>query len=604
MCGIIGYTGNREAAPILLNGLKNLEYRGYDSCGIATCHENALHLKKDAGKIDEVHKKHELDKLPGKVGIAHTRWATHGGVTKENAHPHLSNSGKIAVVHNGIIENFQKQKDFLISHGVVFNSDTDTEVIPNVIEYHMKKGYDFIEAAKRSLKHMEGQYAIVAVNNEGKMVGIRKEAPLVVGIGEGEYFFASDVTAFLEHTRNAVFLEENDLVTVDNGLKVHGNGVSGMPKAPLLCIFNLNKDAFVERPVTRIEWDAEQAKKGNFDHFFIKEIMEQAEVIERISKMDTTIIKEIADEIRKARGIFIVACGTASYACMSGLYLFSKVAKKHINFCIASEFENFKHFLNDKSLIIAVSQSGETADTLGAIRAAKSMGAKVMTITNSMSSSLMRESDKTIVHRAGPEIAVNATKTYTSQLAVLSLLAYELDGRLEEGMEELRDVSRYIYYLTSDNAKRFVKELAETLKDKEHLYLIGRGLQYPTAFEAAHKIKEISYIHAEAFAGGELKHGANALIEKGTPYIVFTSDETEKEIMNSAMEVKARGAFVIGVGPKRNKVFDFFIKVHEAGDFNPIVQIIPMQILAYQLALLRGCDPDKPRNLAKSVTVK
>lgn len=588
MCGIIGYAGGRDAAPILFSGLKNLEYRGYDSCGIATVHDGQLHLKKDAGKIDEVHKKYSLDILPGKAGIAHTRWATHGGVTKENAHPHISNNGKIAVVHNGIIENFQTQRDFLKSKGFVFNSETDTEVIPNVIEYHMSRGYDFIDAAKRSLKHMKGQYAIVAINDEGKIVAVRKEAPLVLGVGDNEYFLASDVTAFLEHTKNAIFLEENDMVTFDGGLK----------------IFNLDKNLFVERAVSKIEWDAEQAKKGNFDHFFLKEITEQADVIERLAKMDTKIITEIADEIKKAKGIFIVACGTASYGCMHALYLFSKIAKTHINFCLGSEFNHFKHFLNDKSLVIAVSQSGETADTLEAIRSARQMGAKVMSITNSVGSSLARESDKMIMQRAGPEIAVNSTKAYTSQLAILALLAYELAGRLEEGMEELRDASRYIYYLTSDNAKRFVKELAEILKEKEHLFLIGRGLQYPTALEAALKIKEVSYIHAEAFAAGELKHGTLALIERGTPCIVFTSEDTEKEIISSAMEVKARGAFLIGVGPKRNKIFDFFIKVHDAGDYNPIVQIIPMQILAYQLALLRGCDPDKPRNLAKSVTVK
>ena len=588
MCGIIGYAGGRDAAPILFSGLKNLEYRGYDSCGIATCHENALHIKKDAGKIDDVHKKLSLDSLPGKAGVAHTRWATHGGVTKENAHPHISNNGKIAVVHNGIIENFQEQKDFLKSKGFVFSSDTDTEVIPNAIEYHMDRGYDFIEAAKRSLKHMEGQYAIVAMNDEGKLAAVRKEAPLVAGIGNGEYFVASDVTAFLDQTRNAIFLEEGDMLIIDKGFK----------------IFGLHDNAFVERPVTKIEWDAEQAKKGNFDHFFLKEVIEQAEIIEKIAKIDRQIIKGVADEIKKAKGVYVVACGTASYACMTGLYLFSKIAKTHVNFCVASEFQHFKHFLTDKSLIIAISQSGETADTLCATRAAKSKGAKVISITNSISSSLMRESDISILQKAGPEICVLSTKSYTSQLAILALLAYELDGRLEEGMEKLRDVSRYIYYLTSENARKFVKILAEKLKDSEHLYLLGRGLQYPTALEAALKIKESSYIHAEAFASGELKHGNIALIAKGAPCIVFSSDETESEIISNAMEVRARGAFVIGVCPKNNEAFDFFIKVRDAGDFNPIVQIIPMQILAYQLALLRGCDPDKPRNLAKSVTVK
>lgn len=588
MCGIIGYVGQKEAAPILFNGLKNLEYRGYDSCGIASAHNNQIHVKKDAGKIREVHAKHALDDMPGKVGVAHTRWATHGGVTKENAHPHLSNNGKIAVVHNGIIENYQEQKEFLKSQGFVFKSETDTEVIPNGIEYHMQKGYDFIEAAKHSLRHLEGQYAIIALNDEGKMIAMRKEAPLVVGVGDKEYFIASDIPAFLEHTKNVIYLDEGDIGIISPE-KIEFFDSKGIP---------------VEKQMHSIEWDAEQARKGNFDHFFLKEITEQAEVIERISKMDTKIIRGITEEIKKARGVYIVACGTASYACMHGLYLFSKIAKTHINFCVASEFPCFQHFLIPESLIIAVSQSGETADTLAAIRAAKAAGAKVISITNVMGSSLMRESDKTVLQRAGPEIAVNSTKAYTSQLAVLGLLAYDLNGRLEEGLEKLKEVSRYIYYLTSENARKYVKALAEQLKDKNDLYLIGRGLQYPTALEAAHKIKEVSYIHAEAFPGGELKHGANALITKGTPYIVFVSDETEKEIMNNAMEVKARGAQIIGIGPKKNDAFDFFIKVRDAGDFNPIVQIIPMQILSYQLALLRGCDPDYPRNLAKSVTVK
>lgn len=591
MCGIIGYVGSREAGPILLNGLMRLEYRGYDSCGVACVHDNKISIKKDAGKIEDVHKKHSLDKMLGTVGIAHTRWATHGGVTRENAHPHLSNNGKIAVVHNGIIENFDIQKNFLESHGFTFHSSTDTEIIPNLIEYYMRNGYDFIDATKMTLKRLEGQYAIVVLNNDGNIIAVRKEAPLAIGIGDGEYYFASDITAFLENTRNVIFLEENDMVIVDD-------------ISEELKIFNLYQNTFVTRSVSKIEWDIEQVRKGNFDHFFIKEIMEQAEVIERISHIEKQIIKDVAEEIRNARGVYIVACGTASYACITGMYLFSKIAKIHINFCIASEFEHFSHFLTEKSLIIAVSQSGETADTLGAIRVAKSKGSKVICITNSVGSTLIRESHRSILQKAGSEIAVNSTKTYTSQLAILGLLAYELNGGIDNGIDELKEVSRYIYYLTSDNARKSVKNLAGILKDKEHLYLIGRGLQYPTAMEAAHKIKEASYIHAEAFAGGELKHGSNALIAEGTPYIVFTSEENEKEIISNAMEVKARGAFVVGIGPRNNQVFDYFIKVREDGNFNPIVQIIPMQILAYELALLRGCDPDKPRNLAKCVTVK
>jgi glucosamine--fructose-6-phosphate aminotransferase (isomerizing) len=289
---------------------------------------------------------------------------------------------------------------------------------------------------------------------------------------------------------------------------------------------------------------------------------------------------------------------------MHGVYLFSKIAKRHINFCIASEFPHFQHFLTPQSLVIAVSQSGETADTLAAIRAAKSAGAKVISITNVMGSTLVRESDKSILQRAGPEICVVSTKAYTSQLAILSLLAYELAGRFEEGKEKLKELTRYVYYLTSVNMRNHIKRLAEKLRYAGHIYLIGRGFQYPTALEAALKIKEVSYIHAEAYAGGELKHGTIALIEHGTPCIVFTSDDNEKEILSNAHELKARGAYIIGVGPKNNEVFDFFIKVREAGELNSICQIIPIQILAYQLALLRGCDPDRPRNLAKSCTVK
>lgn len=591
MCGIIGYTGIRDAAPVLYEGLKKLEYRGYDSCGIACIDNNHIEIKKDVGKVDEVDKKVNLKELTGNIGIAHTRWATHGGVTKENSHPHLSNNKKIAVVHNGILENYQQQKLFLESSGFVFYSGTDTEVIPNLIEFYMTNNnynYTFVDAAKKTFQSLEGQYAIVAICDK-TMVAIRKDAPLVIGLGKDEYFLASDITAFLEYTKDVIFLEENDMVIIDKNN---------------LTIFNLNTDNLVERNAEHIEWDAEEAKKGNFDHYFLKEITEQAEVIERLANIDHDIIKDITNDIRNAKGIYIVACGTAAYASMLGAYLFSKIAKTHINFCLASEFEYFNHFLNDKSLIIAVSQSGETADTIGAIRVAKSRGAKVISITNTDCSTLKRESHKAILQKAGPEIAVNSTKAYTSQLAILSLIAYDLNGELEEGIGKLKGLPTFVRYLTSHSARKYVNELAKILKDKEHIYLIGRGLQYPTALEAAHKIKEASYIHAEAFAAGELKHGANALIEKGTPYIVFTSDENEKDILNNAMEVKSRGAYVIGVGPKNNQIFDFFIKVRDAGNYNPIVQIIPMQILAYTLAVIRGCDPDKPRNLAKSVTVK
>jgi len=597
MCGIIGYKGSKNASEIIVDGLKRLEYRGYDSWGIAVKSSKGESSKGESSKGIEVHRAvgkisestEATDIRASDLGVGHTRWATHGGVLEKNAHPHTSNNGKIIVVHNGIIENYQAQRKFLKSQGFEFHSDTDTETIPNTIEYHMTRGYDFIEAAKRSLQHLEGQYAIVAMHSDSnQLVAIRKEAPLVIGVGENEYFVASDIPAFLQHTKKVIFLEEGDLAIIDNDLT----------------IFNFKENLPVNRKVTSIDWDAEQAQKGDFDHYFMKEVSEQADVITKVAAISDEQIKDLADEIRGASGLFFVACGTAAHACMNGMYLFSKIAKRHVNFCVASEFPHFHHFLNPKSLIVVISQSGETADTLAAIRAARKQGSKVISIVNVMGSSVMRESDKTILQGAGPEICVLSTKAYTSQIAILSLIAHELAGKLDEGKAKLRELIRHIYYLTSEATREYITRLAERLRYSPHLYLIGRGLQYPTAQEAALKIKEVSYIHAEAYAGGELKHGNIALIEYGTPCVVFTSTDTESDILSNAAELKARGAYVIGVGPNNNELFDYYIKVREVEDMNSICQIIPMQILAYQLALLRGCDPDKPRNLAKSVTVK
>ena len=545
-------------------------------------------VKKGVGKIDEVNKKLNFSELQGNIGVAHTRWSTHGKVTKENAHPHLSNSKKIAVVHNGIIENYQELKEFLISRGFSFYSQTDTEVIPNLIEYFMREK-DFFEATKLALERLEGSYAIIALHQgENKIIAARKESPLVIGVGENEYFVASDIPAFLEHTKKVIYLEEKDIIVIDKEIK----------------IFNLKENSFVNRPINTIEWSLEQVKKGNFEHYMLKEITEQTETINKAIAQDEKLIKEIADLMKKARGIYFVGCGSSHHACLSAAYKFSSLAKMHVNVALASEFSNYKDFLIPESLVIAVSQSGETADVLEAVRAAKEKGAKIISIVNVMGSSLTRESDKALMMNSGPEICVLSTKTYTSQLALLTLLAYAIAGKHEEGKKKLKDLINYVYYMTSVNARKYIKEVAEKIKDSEHVYLIGRGLQYPTALEAALKIKEVSYIHAEGFAGGELKHGTISLIEKGTPCIVFSSSQTEKEILSNAAELKVRGGYIIGIGPKDNEIFDIFIKVREAEEANSICQIIPIQILAYQLALLRGCDPDRPRNLAKSVTVK
>ena len=584
MCGIIGYIGERESAPILLEGLRKLEYRGYDSAGILTM-GSEFHLQKDKGKMAEID--FDLKGLPGKIGIAHTRWATHGSVTKENAHPHISNNGEIAVVHNGIIENYQELKRFLEEKGFSFYSQTDTEVIANLIEL-FNRNNNFLESVKMALDRLEGSYALAIMNsNERKIIAVRKESPLVIGVGDNEYFVASDIPAFLEHTKKIIYLYEKDLAVLSDKIEIYDS--------------NLNK---IQRPIDAIEWDAEQAKKGSFEHFMLKEISEQAEVIGRAINQDKKIIFEIASAIKNAHGVYFVGCGTAYHACLTGSYLFSKIAGLHMNVCLGSEFPNYEHFLKPQTLVIAISQSGETADVLNSIKVAKAKGCKVISIVNVMGSSLVRESDKSLLQHAGPEICVLSTKSYTSQLAILVLLAYALAEKYEEGEAKLKDLINYVYHLTSVNTRNHIRQLAERLKDSQHIYLIGRGMQYPTAAEAALKIKEVSYIHAEGFAGGELKHGTIALIEKGTPCIVFTSNETEKEIISNAMELKARGAYLVGIGPRNNEIFDFFIKVREAEEANSICQIIPIQILAYQLAVLRGCDPDKPRNLAKAVTVK
>jgi glutamine---fructose-6-phosphate transaminase (isomerizing) len=585
MCGIIGYIGSNKASPIILQGLKRLEYRGYDSAGIIT-YGRRFQIQKEVGKLNEI--TFDLKGLKGNIGCGHTRWATTGKVTKENSHPHVSNNNKIAVVHNGIIENYEELKNMLVSKGFIFRTQTDTEVIPNLIEYFMREN-DFVESTKMALESLEGSYALVILNEEDKrIIAARKESPLVIGVGKGEYFIASDIPAFLDHTKDVIYLDEKDMAIINHELK----------------IFNLKEKKFVIRPIKTIDWDLDKAKKGDFDHFMMKEITEQAETIEKSFDQDKKKVNEVVGMMKKARGIYFVACGSSYHACLSASYKFSSLAKMHVNVALASEFSNYKDFLIPESLVIAVSQSGETADGLEAVRAAKERGAKIVSIVNVMGSSLTRESDKVFMMNSGPEICVLSTKSYTSQLAILTLLAYSIAGRYKDGKEKIKDLINYVYYMTSLNARKYIKKVADAIKDADHIYLIGKGLQYPTALEAALKIKEVTYIHAEGFAGGELKHGSIALIEKGTPCIVFTSNKTQKEIISNASELKVRGGYIIGVGPENNDVFDMFIKVREAEEANSICQIIPIQILAYQLALLKGRDPDRPRNLAKSVTVK
>jgi len=591
MCGIIGYVGSMNASRIVLEGLKHLEYRGYDSVGFAGVLNGSLIVKKDVGKVDEVHAKLNFLEHDLKLAIGHTRWATHGRVTKANAHPHTDCRRNVAIVHNGIIENYEELKKELVSKGHVFRSKTDSEVVAHLIEEELSNEKSFKEACFKAFSRLEGAYAILAINkDEHKIVAVKKGSPLVIGLADHGSFVASDIPAFINYTKKVVYLYDYDMVVLK----------------PDPVFYNIENGVLleVERPIQSVEWDAEKARKGEFEHFMLKEIMEQVDTVQRAAAQDKRILERIASEIKMARGVFLVGCGSSYHACLTASYVFSKIAKEHVNVVLASEFPNYEHFLTNRTLIIAVSQSGETYDVLEAIRAGKKRGSKIISVVNVIGSSLARESDAFLLMHAGPEICVLSTKTYTSQIALLNLLAYTLAGKYEEGRRRLRYLWNVIYYLTSANTRNKIKKLAEKLMNEQHIFCIGRGLQYPTAMEAALKIKEASYIHAEAFAGGELKHGTIALIEEGTPCIVFISEENEKEILSNATEIKSRGGYIIGVSPKNYDVLDFWIKVPECGTENPIVQIIPIQILAYQLAVLRGCDPDKPRNLAKSVTVK
>lgn len=583
MCGIIGYKGNKNATEIAIEGLKKLEYRGYDSWGIALKNKE-INLIKKVGKIGDFSNVSKLNK--SKIAIGHTRWATHGKVTEENAHPHISCDKKIAVVHNGIIENFQElKKELEKKHKFV--SGTDTEVIPHLIEENMKLGFE--EAVKKTLKRLEGNYAIVAIHqDEEKIIAARKGSPLVLGVGKDEFFVASDVPAFLKYTNKVMFLDDGEIAIINHKIKVFNQD---------------NKE--VKKEISQIDWTLEQAQKNGYPHYMLKEIYEQKETLMRAINQKEDEIKRIAEEINKGFGTFFIACGTAHHAALTASYIFSQITKKHINVVLASEFPNYEHFLTEKTLVIPISQSGETADVLEAVKVAKQKKSKVIAIVNVTGSTLMRLADVFFQTNAGPEIAVASTKAFTSQLALLTMLAYACNGTLEEGEEKLKKTAGYVGEMLKKDFEDKIKELAMKIKEKDHIFTIGRSVNYPIALEAALKIKEVSYIHAEGFAGGELKHGTLALIEEGTPCIVFVAnDETKKEIISNAMEIKARGGYIIGVSPENNQVFDFFIKVPDNGALSPIVNTIPAQLLAYHLGLARDCDIDRCRNLAKSVTVK
>lgn len=615
MCGIIAYSGSRtNAGSLVLEGLKKLEYRGYDSWGCAAqTKDGTIEIRKKTGKIGQLNISNL--KLPAShLAMAHSRWATHGGVTDKNAHPHMSCGGHVVIIHNGIIENYLPLKKMLIKKGHTFISQTDTEVVTHLIEENLlnmqKKALSpkkrgalelgqpplkteiFIKAVQKALLELKGRYAfLVMAAGSHAIIAARKGSPLIIGKGKNnEYFIASDIPAFLEYTNDVMYLDDEEMVIIDEGTHEFRKITTLEP---------------IEKRLIRIAWKSNDAEKEGFPHFMIKEIMEQKQTIYRAIDQDEKHMKRVAQAINKAFGTYFVGCGTAGKVCMAASYLFSRICHKHINVEFGSEFPNFHHFIKNGSLLVAISQSGETADTLEAMEVARQKKAKLLTIVNVEGSSMDRMADMSVHIKAGPEKAVASTKATTAQLAIVTLLAYACADKLDEGRKLLIEAAAKINDMLNPRYENNIRSLAEKISKVESMYVIGRGLNYPMALEAAIKLQEVSYIHAEGFAGGELKHGPIALISKGTPCIVLVSnDETRDDVISNAMEIKARGGFIIGIAPQKEEVFDAWIRVPDVGDASPIVNIIPVQILAYHLALLRKNDPDMPRNLAKSVTVK
>ncbi len=590
MCGIFGYIGNRtNAGSIVIQGLKALEYRGYDSWGMAASTASGIESRKDVGKISSVST--DDFSFQSSLAIAHSRWATHGAVTKENAHPHFSCDRSIALVHNGIIENYEEIRDELKSKGHVFLSETDTEVAPHLIEEYMKQGASFEEAVTKAFQRFHGRYAILAFDaTNHRLFAARTGSPLIVGVGQDEFFIASDIPAFMQHTKTVMYLDDNEMVVTD------GKDIA---------FTSLTTGETREKRRIDIDWDVEDAEKGQYRHFMLKEIMDQKESIIRAVHQDDDEIRTIAEAIESCLGCILSACGTAGKACMTADYFFSVVAKRHVNFVPASEFKIYHHFLKPESLIIVVSQSGETADVLEAISVAKRAGSKVLAIVNAKGSSIDRAADYSLHINAGPERAVASTKALTGQMAVLLLVAHAVAGKLHEGRTLLLEAGGKINDMLNPRYIERIASIAEKIHTHDNMYIIGKSWHYPMALESAIKIQEVSYVHAEGFAAGELKHGPIALIENGTPCIALVgNDEVKTDMISNIMELKARGAFIIAVAPEHHPSFDLWIKVPDVGAAQPIVSIIPVQILAYYLAVCRGKDPDMPRNLAKSVTVK
>lgn len=612
MCGIVGYIGTKNATPILLQGLKRLEYRGYDSAGIAVIENGKIEVKKDKGRVSNLEAVPGINDLKGTIGIAHTRWATHGKPAKENSHPHTDMDGTFAVVHNGIIENYNELKNMLTEKGYKFVSQTDTEIIPNLINYYYKKDHKndelkVLRAVRNACMDLKGSFAleIISSNAPENMIVVRKDSPLVIGKGHGENYLASDIPAILSYTKDFYFINDYEfaVLTKDN-VKFYDT--------------DLNE---IKKTTDSIEWDSKGAEKDGYEHFMLKEINEQPKAIRETigtrlngSKVcfdELNFSKEYLESLNK---IYIVACGTAMHAGLVAKNIIEKLCKIPVEVDIASEFRYRDPLIDNKTLTIYISQSGETADTIAALKLAREKGAKTLAISNVIGSSITREADYSIYTHAGPEIAVASTKAYTSQVTMLTLIALYFAEILERGdMEKVEALKKDLLKLP-EKAEEILKntskiqKFAKRIHKEKDMFFLGRGVDYAVSLEGSLKVKEISYIHSEGYASGELKHGPIALIDTGVTVIATMTDKNllEKSISN-VQEVISRGAKVLAITNQdvENKGFDTIIKIPEVTtEISPVLSIIPLQLLAYYISTEKGLDVDKPRNLAKSVTVE
>ena len=586
MCSIIGYIGARPAGPILVNALRRMEYRGYDSSGVATLDDGGIAVRKGVGTVLQVNERLRLESLPGRAGLGHTRWATHGGVTDANAHPHLSTNGSVAIVHNGIIDNFEELKRELVTLGWTFRSETDSEVIANLLERFLENGDDVMDAMLATVARLEGRYAFVAMFKDGRLAAARYHEPLIVGLAREGVFVGSDVMGFIEHTDKMLYVDNGEMA-IASPAEISVVSFDGAP---------------VRHQVVKVAEDAGRAEKGAYRHFTLKEIYEQTSTLPRAGSNSEREIGLAAELLRKARRVCITGSGTSYHAALFGKYILGRWAGLEVEPIISSEAHFAPVPMDPGSVLIALSQSGESADVLEAAGIAEEGGAKVISLVNVMTSTLARTSSVTIGLGCGPEIGVAASKSFTSQMAVL----WKLAARLSPGCPSPDPSLVSLAVAEALKAEPQVKRLSREMAGISDVYLIGAGVHYFMCLEGSLKVKELSYIHAEALASGELKHGPLALIDRGSCVVVLNPrDETHSSALTSVHEVKSRGAKVVGISDENSKLYDAWIRLPKVpGTFHPFTEVIPLQLFAYHLSVLRRSNPDYPRNLAKSVTVR